>query len=113
MKRLLYVIGYTLCVLPPAFATMEFFPLWIASGEKSISALSLILLALCAVPLWRAYRRYVKSPSAVLLWLAVFLVLTAFRSIVDEIRCVALVGLISSVPGALCCFFAKRIKDKT
>lgn len=113
MKRALSVFGYVLCIVPPALATLEFFPLWLTDGEKSISALSLLLLCISAVPLFRAYRRHVKTPSAILLWLALFLLMTAFRSIVNEIRCVALVGLVSSLPGTLCIFFAKRIKDKT
>ena len=112
MKRTLQIAGYALCVLPPVLATLEFFPLWVTNGEKGLSALSLLLLAVSAVPLWRAYRRYVKNPSALLLWLALFLSLTAFRSIIDEIRCIALIGLASATPGTLCFFFAKRIKDK-
>lgn len=112
MKRALTVIGYTLCTLPPLLATLEFFPLWVTDKEKSISALSLLLIAICFVPLFRAYRRHVKSPSALFLWLLFFLFLSAFRAIIDELWCVSLIGLASAVPGALCLFFAKRAKPK-
>ena len=108
MRRLFTLLGLALCILPPALSTLAFFPLWLDGGERSLSAAALILLLLCAVPLFRFLRAHVKTPSAWMLWLALFLFLSFFRSIADGLWMISLIALIGSAAGALCFLIAKR-----
>ena len=112
MKRFLTVFGYALCIFPPALAVLEYFPLWVESGEKRVSAVALILLAVCFTPALRAFRRYVKAPSALLFWLLLFLFISAFRAVMDELLAISLIALFTAIPGTACLYFAKRIPDK-
>lgn len=112
MKRALTLIGYTLCTVPAAISVLEFFPLWLQNGEKRLSAFAVVLLLLCAVPAFRVIRHHLKTPSALLLWLLLFIFVCAFRAIIDELFVVSLVALAASVPGTVCLLIAKRMKPK-
>ncbi len=112
MRRALTLIGYALCTLPAAISVLEFFPLWLESGEKRLSAFAVLLLLLSAVPAIRAIRRHLKSPSALLIWLLLFLFVCAFRAIIDELFVISLIALAGSVPGTACLLLAKRMKSK-
>ena len=68
--RLLLFLGYLFSVSLPLAATLSFFPLWRArSGASVLAGGTLLLITLCALPLWRALKAYLKSPSVWVLWL--------------------------------------------
>ena len=112
MKRALGLLGYALCIFPPALCVLEYFPLWITSGEKRLSGFALVLLAVCFVPALRLIRRHLKAPSAILFWLLLFLFVCAFRAVMDELFVISLVALTSSVPGTACVYIARRMTLK-
>lgn len=112
MKRALAICGYALCTLPAAISVLEFFPLWLKSGEKRLSALALMLLLIAFIPALRALRRHLRSPSALLVWLLLFLFICAFRAVIDELFTISLIALAGSVPGTACLLLSKRIKPK-
>lgn len=108
MSRLLRILGITLCVLPPALATLEFFPLWLTREDCRLSALSVLLLLLSAAPLFRLLRARLRSPSAWLVWLLLWALLCAFEPIVASLKTIALISFPTSLLGAVCFRLAKR-----
>lgn len=107
--RMLLLLGYLFSVGLPLSATLSCFPIWRARGGASVLAGgTLLLVALCALPLWRTLKAYLKSPSVWGLWLFAFLLFTLVGSIVYEMRIICLFGLIGNLCGALCFFLARR-----
>ena len=102
MKLLLRVLGILLCVLPPAISTLSFFPIWMADSKTAVSALTVILLCLAALPLFRLIKSHLRSPSAWMIWLALWGFLFAFRPIAPAIETIALISFPTSMLGALC-----------
>lgn len=113
-KRLLFgLIGYFLCVVPPAVAILDYFPVFAAKGgEFILSGIGLLLLLLAAVPLRRglkrALRRFLASPSAFGIWGLVWLLTAWFGRIAAAIADIALVGFLSSLLGAIFFRMARR-----
>ncbi len=105
-RLLLRAGGYLLCVVPPALAILERFPLFArAGGRPLISGIALLLLLLAAVPLRRglkrALARFLSSPSAHGIWAAVWLLTAWFGRIAADVCDIALIGTLSSLLGAL------------
>lgn len=109
MKRALRIIGLGLCILPPAVATLSFFPLWLNREESALSAFALLLLLLACLPLFRALRTFLRSPSAWMLWLVLFILLGLFRSIADGLYMISFFGLLGGIGGGICFAVAKRL----
>ena len=110
MRYLFLILGYAFCILPAAVCTIEHFPLWMSDGRQGFSAIALVLIALACVPLWRLLKDRLRSPSAWMLWLAAFVLLTLFRSIIDGLWMIALIALCGSVIGAVFFAIAKRMQ---
>ena len=106
-KRILFrFLGYVLCTVPPLLAVLERFPLWAREGDRPmISGIAFLLLLVVAIPLRRGLgnllRRFFASPSAVGIWLLLFLVASWLATIAAAIADIALVGTLSSLIGAV------------
>ena len=112
-KILVYnILGYILCIVPPAVATIYHFPLWMQNKNSSISLLSILVLFICAIPLWRMIKECFKTPSAWKIWLLMLLVLTAVEHIIVGLRVVACVAFPTSALGGVFFLLAKREKGK-
>ena len=103
MKRLiLKTAGLALCIVPPALATLFYFPVWISKGGEFVfSGLALILLIFALLPLWRAISKMLKSPAVYTLWLIAFIVFSSLSRIADEMTVISFVGFISNALGAI------------
>ena len=120
MKRsnayILYnALGIALSVLPPACATLSYFPFWIEKGASyAISGTALLLITLSVLPILRIVLSRLKTPSAPMLWLIVFLFFFAMSKIADELTVVAFFGFLGNIIGAVFFRLAKRssIKDE-
>lgn len=108
MRRALRLCGLALCVLPPALATLEHFPIWFSEGRTALSAVAVLLLLLAALPLIRLVRKHLRSPSAWMLWLALWAGLAVLRPILTAVETIALVSFPTSLLGALCLRLARR-----
>jgi len=98
----LSVCGYALCILPPAAAVLEHFPVWLATDERcAFSALGLCLLLLCCLPFWRTLKAWLKTPSAWRMWLCLFLLLWLGRPLAEGLTAVSFFGMVGSLPGAV------------
>ena len=100
-SRLLFVFGIALSVLPPVLATVSYFPVWKNEGTYTkISGLALCLILIAAVPLWRYFKAYLRSPSAPFIWFTVFAVFFSLSKIADEVTVISFVGFVSNLIGA-------------
>lgn len=114
-RLLLRLLGYAFCVVPPALATLERFPLWAREGGAPVvSGLALLLLLLAAVPLKRglsfALQRFLRSPSALGIWFFLWLISLWLSRIADAVAAIALVGVLGSLIGSL--FFRLSVKGE-
>lgn len=103
MKRLLLkAAGLGFCIIPPALATLFYFPVWISKGGEFVfSGMALILLIFALLPLWRAISRMLKSPAVYTIWLIAFIVFSSLSRIADEMTVISFVGFISNAVGAV------------
>ncbi len=103
-KRFLFLLlGWAVSTLPALFATLRWFPLFVERGQggRAVSLLSCLLIVVALVPLHRALGTFFRNLTAWKVYLFLFLFFTVTGSIAYEMRCVAAVGLISSVPGTI------------
>ena len=106
---LLRLCGHLCSVGAPATATICEFPLWIRSGSReTVSGLALIMLILSAVPLFKALKDRLRSPSAFLIWLFIFLIVSSLRPIIDQLYVISLIGLISGTVSVVFYKLAQR-----
>ena len=113
MKYLFSLLGYASCILPCAIATLAHFPLWFSNRTQSISVISLLLLLLSLIPLWRTLKKRFFSPAPWTFWLVAFVLLTLLRNIVNGIWTVSFFALVGSLAGALFFALAKRFSKQS
>ena len=103
MKKTVFnLAGLTLSTVPVAICILLYFPVWRERGiVATLSGFTLLLLALATVPLINLIKRALKSPSAPIMWLGVFIVFLTLSSIADEMTVVAFVGFVSNLIGAV------------
>ena len=109
-KRLIFnALGLIFSTLPPFFAVLSYFPIWRERGAETIlSGLSLCLIMISAIPLFRAVKRALYSPSAPLIWLLVFIVFFALSKIAADVTVISFLGFVSNLVGAFFYAIAKR-----
>ena len=108
-RRIFLFFGYLFSVSLPLLATLSCFPLWRARGAGAVLAGgTLLLIALCALPLWRALKSYLQSPSVWMLWLFGLILFSLISRIIFEMRMICLFGLIGNLIGALCFLLARK-----
>ena len=112
MNRFLRILGMALCILPPTVATLEFFPLWLTREDCRLSALSVMLLLIAAIPLFRVVRARLRSPSAWMVWLTIWVLLALLEPIVASIKTIALISFPTGILGAICLRLSEK-KEKS
>ncbi len=111
MKRLIFtVIGAFLSAAVPIAVTLSYFPLWRESGEAAISGISLLLLLIAAVPIFRIIKKILATPSAPVIWLLVFIAFLLFSRIANEVTVISFFGFISNAVGAI--FFKLAAREE-
>ncbi|MBE6655975.1 MAG: hypothetical protein E7609_03760 [Ruminococcaceae bacterium] len=108
MTVALRLLGLLLSVVPPTVATLEFFPLWLGNGKTALSAVSLVLLLLSAIPLFRILKKHLHTPAPWMLWLLLWVLLRALLPIAAAIERIALISFPTSLIGAFCFSLARR-----
>lgn len=107
----LHIAGFLLCIAPPAVCTLMYFPLWRDSGyESCIAGGTVLLLALCIIPLYKMIRRGLMTFSSYLMWLLLFVLFFALSRIAEQMTVISLVGFVGNLLGAVCFHFAKKAK---
>ena len=103
-------LGLFFSVIPATVAIFSYFPLWLKKNDaSSLSGLTLLLLVLALVPLFKHVKEMLRSASAPLMWFILFAAFFLLSRIADEITVIAFVGFISNLIGAL--FFKLARKE--
>lgn len=110
--RILRAFGFLFCIVPPAIVTLEYFPLFKAQPEKGVCVLSAVFLLVAAIPFWKYIKRALRSPSAWMIWLAIYLFSMAFAPIIQQMRVISLVSLSTSLVGATLFKVARKYLPK-
>lgn len=109
-RTALRLIGLALSVIPPAVATLMYFPLWREKGAVSVvSGFAVLLLILAAVPAIRYIKERFKTPSAHVMWLLLFIIFLSLSKIADEMTVISFVGFLSNLTAS---FFFRLGRDE-
>lgn len=113
LAAVLNITALALSILPAAICTCCYFPLWINRGPATIiSGISLILILICAIPLFKLLKKHFASASAYMVWLILFVLFFMLSRIAREMTVITFVGFISNVIGAILFYVAKRVNGK-
>lgn len=97
-KLILRAAGALAATVPPAAATLAYFPLWMArGGEYVLSGLALTLLILSVLPLRNAVKKYLRSPSVTLVWFLSFILFFALSKIAEQVTIISFFGLVGNL----------------
>ena len=108
-QLLFNALGLILSVIPVTVAILSYFPLWLARDDSSIlSGISLLLICVAFIPFFKHIKRFLRSPSAPLLWFFAFIIFLFLSKIADEITVISFVGFITNLIGALFFRIARR-----
>ena len=108
----MYYTGLVLSILAPFIATLTQFPVWTEQVDpKQVSAMFIVMAVVCAVPLLNHFKQALKSPSAIAVWVFLFLITWGMKQIVNQIMIIALVGLIANIIGAILCGVGNKVKE--
>lgn len=103
MKRraFFYAAGMLISTVTPLVAVLSYFPIWRErGGATALSGFAALLLIMCAAPIIRLMKKLFASPSAWLMWLAVFTAFLMLARIADEMVVISFIGLTSNLIGA-------------
>lgn len=103
LKRglLFRIIGLSLCIIPPLCATLFYFPMWSVEGAKIVPGITLVLLLLSALPLYKLLRDALRSPASYAVWLILFILFLLLSRIAEEMTVISFVGFIGNAVGAI------------
>ncbi len=109
-KRLLFnSLGLGICIIPVVVAILSYFPLWLAREDASVlSGLAVLLITAALVPMYKYLGSILRSPSAPLMWFAVFIVFLFLSKIANEMTVISFVGFTTNLIGSLFFKLAKR-----
>ena len=101
-RRMIKASALTIDILPPFIATLVQFPIWVEKGaDATVSGMFLVLAFLSCLPFVKQIKAFIKSPSVPIMWLIVFVLLSALNNIIEQMVVVSFVGAISNMIGAL------------
>lgn len=105
----LTVLALAMCIAPPLVTTLYQFPIWIETSAKcTVSGLGVLLMVISIVPIFKAARKFIKSPSIPFVWAVIAGAAFMIRAVVDQVCIIAVVGTISSCVG----WVLFKIRDK-
>lgn len=108
-RKIFFIIGTLFSILPPALATLSYFPLWVEAGaSQTVSGLCALVLVICAVPLLRIVMRHLRTPSLPLFWTVAYLLLKSLSSIISELCVIAFIGACSNLLGMFFFYLARK-----
>ena len=107
----MYYTGLVLSILAPFIATLTQFPVWTQNADpKQVSAMFIVMAVICAVPLMNHFKQALKSPSAIAVWVFLFLVTWGLSQIIKQVMIISLVGMIANIIGAVLCGIGNKLK---
>lgn len=101
-RRMIKGSALVIDIVPPLIATLAQFPIWVdKSADATISGLFIVLAFFSCLPFIKQIKAFMRSPSVPILWLVMFIMLTALNNIIEQMIVVCFVGLISNIIGML------------
>ncbi len=98
----LHIVGLCFCILPPAICTLTYFPLWREVGGGAVLAGGcVLLLIICAIPLFKLAAQALRSPAGYVIWLIAFLLFFSLSRIAEQMTVISFAGLVGNLIGAL------------
>ena len=111
--RLLMALAVLLDVGAPLAATLTQFPIWIdRSAEATFSGMFVVLGFISILPFLKQIKAYFRSPAIWTVWLILFLLFFAMRSIVNEMIIVCFVGFVANLIGTIVYRMGKKISKR-
>lgn len=110
---IMYYTGLVISILAPFIATLTQFPVWTEQVDpKQVSAMFIVMAVICAVPLLNHFKQALKSPSAIAVWVFLFLITWGMSQIIKQVMIIALVGMCANIVGAVLCGVGNKLKKK-
>ena len=102
-KRLLFnALGIMISVIPVTVSIFSYFPLWIARKDaRVLSGISLLLICLAIVPLFKYLKQFLHSPSTPIMWFISFIIFLMLSKIADEMTVISFIGFTTNLIGML------------
>ena len=102
-KRLLFnALGIMISVIPVTVSIFSYFPLWITRKDASVlSGISLLLICLAIVPLFKYLKQFLHSPSTPIMWFISFIIFLILSKIADEMTVISFIGFTTNLIGML------------
>ena len=107
----LHILGFILCIVPPAACTLSYFPIWVSDGERCLSGGVALLLILSLAPLMKLISRKLRGASSWFIWLLIFLLFFSLSRIAEEMTVISFVGLIGNLSGGLLMRLSRRMRS--
>ena len=105
----LHILALSLCVLPPALATLFYFPIWkMRGGVALLSGGVILLIALSALPIMKFLAQKIRSAASWVRWSFIFLAFFLLGRIADEMTVISFFGVIGNLLVAFVFKIAKR-----
>lgn len=109
-SKLLKFLALAFCILPPAAATLYYFPMWYRESnfEIVVPAMAVFGFCICAIPLLKWIRAKLKSPAIWMLWSVGYAIFSLLEKIVDQMVVITFVGAVSNIFGAILWWIYER-----
>lgn len=109
-RRIIFrILGLVISTVPTVLSVLFYFPLWAEKDVGTlISGFSLLLILIALIPLWRVIKKILKTPSAYVIWLLIFIAFLLLSKICEEMIVISFTGFISNVIGAVFFKISKR-----
>ena len=102
ISLLLRLASIVLCVVPVTVSILCYFPVWrTEGGEVLLSGVTMLLLALASLPLYKLLAHKLRSPAAYTVWLIAFLIFLSLSKIADEMVVISFTGFVGNALGAI------------
>ena len=99
--ELLDITGRIIAALPPFFATLHYFPLWVEqSPGATLSGVAVLSFIVCMIPMWKKIanlKKYIFSASMPVFWIIMFALFYFLQEIASNIVMISLAGLAGSL----------------
>ena len=112
VKLALHILALSLCILPPALATLYYFPLWRCRGGLALlSGGVVLLLIISTIPLMKLIAEKIRSAASYVMWSFILVTFLFLSEIADEMTVISFFGAVGNLLGAILFKIAKRGKD--
>lgn len=108
-KNILHLLGLAFCILPPALATVLYFPVWHeAGGGRAIAGGGVLLAVIFALPLFKWLNRLLHRSTPYVFWTVLFIIFFALSRIAHEMAVISFMGALGNLFGALFFMIERR-----